>query len=140
TWYFDDILISAKTFDEMIDQLRKVFDALHEANLTIRLSKCRFGMSSVTYLGFEVSEDGLRPGREKVDAVVNFKEPTNVHELRRFLGLSSYFRRFIPNYARISEPLSCLLKKHAVFKWSERQQTSFDALKQLLVTEPVLQL
>src|SRR5690606_219227 len=63
-----------------------------------------------------------------------------VHELRRFLGLSSYFRRFIPNYARISEPLSCLLKKHAVFKWSERQQTSFDALKQLLVTEPVLQL
>ncbi|KAL4135431.1 hypothetical protein QTP88_007040 [Uroleucon formosanum] len=108
-WYLDDILVSSTSFQDMINRLGQVFDGFREAKLIFKLSKCHFGCTEVAYLGFMLSADGVRPGDQKTITIQQYPKPKNKHEVRRFLGLCGFFRRFIPRYAEIARPISDLL-------------------------------
>jgi len=138
--YIDDVLIPSRDESEMLQRVRMVFEALREARLTLRLSKCVFGMTSVAYLGFVISEGGVRPGPDKVRAIVEFGVPDNVHKVRQFLGLVGFFRRFVKNFSAIAEPLTNLTSIDVPFAWSDSCQAAFDKLKSVLVNDPVLKL
>lgn len=138
--YLDDVLVPAKNWKNMLDRLQQVFEALRGARLTMKLSKCVFGADKVQFLGFNLSENGISPGENKVGAISSFPRPTNVREVKRFLGLTGFFRRFVRNYATIVRPISDLTRKEQTFTWSEGQQCAFEELKRLLTSEPVLQL
>lgn len=138
--YLDDILIPSKDFQEMLSRLRLVFQALREANLTCRLSKCEFCSRKVDFLGFVIERGQLKPGSRKVAAIREFPVPTNLCDVQRFLGLTGFFRRFIVQYSSRAEPLSRLTRKNEKFCWNNEQQRSFEDLKTALTTEPVLQL
>jgi len=139
-WYLDDILVPSISFADMMSRLKLVFEALKGAKLTLKLSKCYFGFPEVAYLGFMLSAEGVRPGEQKVVAVKEFPKPNNKHEVRRFLGLCSFFRRFIPRYAVIAQPFSDLLKDNVSFVWTASQEGAFNDLKNRLVSKPVLQM
>jgi hypothetical protein len=116
-WYLDDVLVPAVLYEEMLDRLKLVFEALQAARLTLKLSKCHFGYYEVSYLGFLLSSNGVRSVQQKALSIKEFSTPTNKHEVRRFLGLSGFFRRFIPRYAQLAEPITELLKDSKAFKW-----------------------
>ena len=100
--YIDDLLATGKTFSEHLANLRAVFERLRAANLPV---KCRFGMAKVDYLGYMVSREGIAPDSGKVKAVSNFPRPQDVQTLRSFLGLASYYRRFVPGFSVVANPV-----------------------------------
>lgn len=102
------------------------------------MSKCSFMKSKVDYLGYEISFQSVQPGERKINAVKNYPHPKNVHELRQFLGLAGYFRKFICNFSIIALPLTRLLKKDVIFVWDQEQETAFNDLKLKLVSQPTL--
>lgn len=124
----------------MLNRLRQVLEVLKEAKLTLNLSKCHFGYSEVAHLGFILSADGVRPGNQKVQAVQQFPTPSNKQEARRIFGLCGFFRRFVPRYAEIAQPISDLLKDNVPFTWLTLQNDAFQELKDRLTSQPVLQL
>lgn len=138
-YYLDDIIITATDWENMMERLKLVFDALRAARLTLKPSKCVFGSIQLDFLGFTISEGQLRPGR-KIEAIATYPEPRNVHEIRRFLGLAGFFRRFIEKYAILAEPLTRLTKKDVPFLWQEEQMSAFKKLKVHLTSEPVLKM
>ncbi|CAH2207715.1 jg2951, partial [Pararge aegeria aegeria] len=113
--YMDDVIIPSKTIEEGFQRLISTLELFRKAGLTLKLSKCNFFKESIDYLGFEVCENGIRPGKNKIAAVENFPVPTDQHKLRQFLGLASFFRRFIRGFSMIAQPLTRLLKKDV--KW-----------------------
>lgn len=139
-WYLDDILIPSTTSDDMFKRLKQVLEVLKEAKLTLKLSKCYFAYSEVVYLGYTLSADGVRPGEQKVQAIQQYPRPRNKHEVRRFLGLCGFFRRFIPHYSDIARPISELLKEKIPYMWTTAQEEAFKTMKEKLVSRPVLQL
>jgi len=136
--YIDDILIYSKDFEEHMEHIRKVFDKLREAELMIKLKKCKFCEGNIEYLGHIVGRDGLKPDSGKIEKIKRIKEPTNVKTLRAVLGLFSYYRKFIKDFSRIAKPMNELLKKDITFEWGERQQGAFEILKRKLVEKPIL--
>ena len=112
--YLDDILIFSRTFTEHISHLTQVFHRLHMANLRLKPRKCRFGQSTVSYLRHVVSEKGIAVDPKKVEAVQNFPCPENLKTLKSFLGLASYYRRFVPNFFKVAGPLHSLTKKNSI--------------------------
>lgn len=138
--YMDDILIPAHNFQEGLERLTEVLDLLRKGGLTLKLSKCHFFYQTIDFLGFEVSSQGVRPGNKKIESVANFPSPKNQHEVRQFMGLASFFRRFIKNFAVIARPLTDLLRKNNSWKWSNEQQSAFEELKTALVNRPVIAL
>jgi len=136
--YLDDVLIFGRTHEEMLNRLDNVHRRLQSGGMKLRLDKCKFSQRQVTYLGHVISVDGIRPDPLKIHAVQNMPDPTNVKEVKSFLGLVSYYRRFIANCSQIAAPLTKLLKKGEIFRWSPDQQTSFNDLKQALISEPIL--
>ena len=114
--YIDNILVCSRTFEEHLQYLRQVFKPLKEAQLGLKVSKCVFLREQVQYLGHAISKQGIGPYPDKVVKVQNFPVPTDVHKLRQFLGLASYYRRFIQNFAAISSPLNTLTKKGVSFQ------------------------
>ncbi|CAI6353555.1 unnamed protein product [Macrosiphum euphorbiae] len=139
-WYLDDILIPSTTSDDMFKRLKQVLEVLKEAKLTLKLSKCYFAYSEVAYLGYMLSADGVRPGEQKVQAIQQYPRPRNKHEVRRFLGLCGFFRRFIPRYSDIARPISELLKDKVPYMWTTLQEVAFQTMRVKLVSRPVLQL
>ena len=137
--FIDDIIIFSKTFEQHIEHLREVFRRLKEANIKLKPSKCVFGKSSLTYLGHVISKNGVQCDKSKTDAVSSYPIPKNVHELRSFLGLTCYYRKFVKNYSQIAAPLTKLLGKEVPYKWTRNCQDSFELLKRKLVTAPILQ-
>ena len=136
--YIDDILIFSKTFEEHLTHLEEVFNRLRQAGLHLKLKKCTFAQPKVEYLGHVVTTNGIEVDPKKVESVKGFPQPTNLKTLRSFLGLASYYRRFIPNFSREARPLHSLTCKNAQFIWTPTYQQAFDKLKQLLTDAPVL--
>lgn len=138
--YMDDLLSPATTIDDGLDKLRKILESLRKASLTLNVKKCYFFQTSLDYLGYEVSKDGLRPGSKKIDAVASFPVPTNIHHVRQFVGLASFFRRFIPNFGAIAKPLTSLTKANVPWSWEQPQEEAFNTIKAKLIQRPLLAL
>ncbi|GBN37554.1 Retrovirus-related Pol polyprotein from transposon 297 [Araneus ventricosus] len=136
--YLDDIIIVGRTFQEHLNNIRKVFQRLQKANLKLSPKKCRFFRKEVSYLGHIISADGVKTDPEKTKAVVDWPRPETVHDLRSFLGLCTYYRRFVRNFSAIARPLHKLTEARTNFNWTEECEKSFNSLKQALITSPVL--
>lgn len=137
--YLDDVVIFGRTFKEHNSRLATVLDCLEQAGVVLNSKKCRFGDRQTVVLGLLVDKDGVRPDPRKIQAVSDFKVPRSVKELRSFLGLCSYFRRFIPRFADTAYPLTSLLQKNVPFQWTSECENAFRQLKLLLTSEPLLQ-
>lgn len=136
--YLDDILIFSRTPEEHAQHLQLVLEALEKHELYVGVDKCAFARQQVDFLGHVVSSEGLRPDPAKVAAVEEWPVPKTVRDVRSFLGLTGYYRRFIRHYAAAALPLTELTKADVVWRWGEQQTTAFNALKQALTTAPVL--
>ncbi|KAJ9525353.1 hypothetical protein QJQ45_003238 [Haematococcus lacustris] len=141
--YLDDILIFSRTPQEHLAHLRRVLDLLRKHKLYAKLSKCEFGMDQTSFLGHIVSASGIACDPAKVAAVQSWPIPTTVHDVRSFLGLANYYRRFVKDFSTIAAPLTTLTRadghdKQGVVAWGQAQQSAFDALKQALVSAPIL--
>lgn len=136
--YLDDIVIYSNTWDEHLKTLSIVFDRLLKSSLTLNLVKCEFGKATVTYLGKRVGQGQVRPVALKVQAIVEFAVPRTKRELRRFLGMTGYYRGFCKNFSDVVLPLTNMLRASQNFEWTAKCQTAFDSVKTLLCSAPVL--
>ena len=136
--YLDDIIIVTETFEEHLAMLERVLARIKEAGLTINREKSVFGRSEVKYLGVLVNRDGFRPDPDKIAPVMQYPEPKNLKQLRRFLGMASWYWKFLPKFTTIADPLTRLTKKNFRYVWEEEQQQVFDHIKALVSTAPVL--
>lgn len=136
--YMDDWLIPSKSWEEHLIALRKVFKRLREVNLKVKYEKCGFGKNSIKVLGHRVSEKGISPDEDKLLSVKEFPRPKNVKQVRSWLGLSNYYRMFIPKYAHLTRNLASLTKKNARFQWKEEHEKEYQTIKEKLLTAPVL--
>ena len=136
--FIDDVIVYGNTLEEHARRLGHVLERFDRANLKLQPGKCVFAQPQVEYLGYVVSREGIRASPDKTKAVRNFPVPRNVKEVRSFLGLASFYRRLVPNFAQIAKPLTGLLRKDARFVWAEQQQAAFEALKIALCSEQVL--
>jgi transposase InsO family protein len=136
--YLDDIIVFSTDFEEHLSRLTAVFQCIQSAGLRLNPKKCLFAAPEIKVLGHLVNEDGVRPDPEKVRAITHFPLPQNIKDIKSFLGLCSYYRRFIKDFCNKSQPLQQLLKGDATFVWKEDQQRSFDVLKHALTSDPVL--
>lgn len=137
--YLDDIVIYASSLTEHQMKFNKLAERLRKANLKLQPDKCEFLRKEVSYLGHIISEDGVKPDPKKIDAVKNFPRPRNAKNIKQFLGLAGYYRRFIPNFSGTSKPLTLLLTKDEPFVWGNNQEKAFTTLRDQLCSEPLLQ-
>ena len=136
--YLDDILVVGRTFTEHLANLAKVFSCLRGAGLRLKPSKCHLAATEVEYLGHVVSHQGVTADPKKIKAVQEYPVPMDVKRLRSFLGLASYYRRFIPNFSSVAKPLHMLTRKDIQFEWTDKCKTAFETLKKLLTESPLL--
>ena len=136
--YMDDIIIFSSTFEEHLDHLKQVFERLQEANLTLKPGKCKFAAEKVLYLGHQISENGIEVNTDKTAVITSFPPPKTQKQVRTFLGMCNYYRKFISNYSQIAAPMYSLLKADATFKWTEICERAFNTLKEALKNPPVL--
>ena len=136
--YLDDIIIMGKSFDDHLKNLEEVFQRIASAGLRLNPKKCSLWKKQVTYLGHKVSTEGIHTEEGKIKAVKDWPRPTNIHELRSFLGLCTYYRRFVPGFANVARSLHDLTKKNRPFVWQLEQEKAFEQLKELLCTAPML--
>ena len=136
--YLDNIIIFSKNKSQHLEHLETVFSCLREAGLKMKQSKCDFFKSEIHYLGHLISPEGISPLPNKLDCIQHMPAPKNVKEIKQFLGLTGYYRKFVPRFADISRPLTTLTKKDKKFEWTPACQKSFDLLKETLCGEPVL--
>ncbi|CAK5104917.1 unnamed protein product [Meloidogyne enterolobii] len=139
TAYIDDILVHSEDFESHIETLTNVFNRLEKAGLKLKADKCRFLENNCIYLGHELNKDGYKPSLTNCEAITNFPIPSNTKEVKRFLGLTSFFRKFISNFASIAWPLNNLTRgNEKKFEWGEKEENAFNILKQNLVKSPCL--
>ena len=136
--YLDDIIVIGNTWETHLDRLRKVFERLEEYDVTVNLAKCEFGKTTVKYLGHEIGNGVVKPLDCHIDSIKNFSKPQTKKELMSFLGSVGYYRKFCKNFSDISSPLTHLLKKNSVFKWTEECNDAFEKLKLILMSKPVI--
>ncbi|KAG8496286.1 hypothetical protein CXB51_007463 [Gossypium anomalum] len=136
--FIDDILIYSKDETEHAEHLRIVLQTLRDKQLYAKFSKSEFWFREVGFLGHIVSGDGIRVDPSKISAFIDWKPPKNVTEVRSFLGLAGYYRRFVNGFSIIAAPMTRLLRKDVKFEWTEECQQSFEELKKLLTEAPVL--
>ena len=113
TCYLDDILVFSETLEDHFSHIQQVFGRLREHSLRLKLKKCSFLKSETTYLGFVINNQGVIPEKRKVDIIRNLLPPKTVREVRSFIGMCSYYRRFIPHFSEIAEPIISLTRKFA---------------------------
>jgi hypothetical protein len=136
--FIDDILIFSKNEEDHNEHLRVVLQKLRENKLYAKLSKCEFWLKEVSFLGHIISEGGISVDPSKVKDVLSWKTPRNVSDIRSFLRLAGYYRRFIEGFSKNSKPMTELLAKGNTFEWMPRRETSFQELKKRLTMAPVL--
>ena len=136
--YSDDILCYSPDLKTHIKDLQKIFDRLIKAGFTLKPSKCKFAVQKITYLGHELTPSGILPNESKVQVIRDYPKPKNVTEVRRFLGMTQYYRRFMKNYAHIARPLQHLTKHDAPFDWTPPCQQAFEKMIEILTTAPLL--
>jgi Reverse transcriptase (RNA-dependent DNA polymerase)./Integrase core domain. len=136
--YLDDIIIVTQTFEKHLTILAEVFKRLKDANLTLSKEKCFFCRPELRYLGYVIDCNGLHVDPDKIKAILNIPSPTCVSEVRRIIGLASWYRRFVPDFSTLTAPLSNLLRKNKPFIWNELCENSLKTLKEQLITAPVL--
>jgi len=137
--FFDDILIYSTTWNTHIQHLSFVLSTMQRHSLFAKLSKCSYGQTQIDYVGHVVSRDGVKVDETKIQTIKQWVVPTSMKQLRAFLGLVSYYRKFIWNFAMLAAPLTDLLKKDD-FHWSTKSQQAFNSLKTTLTHTPVLAL
>lgn len=136
--YLDDVVVFASNFDEHIQRLQTVLDAIRTSGFTLNRTKCRFAYEELLFLGHVVNRHGVRPDPQKTAAIGNFPIPSDKKAVRRFLGLCAYFRRFVQDFSRIAEPLTLLTKADEQFRWGQPQEEAFRELQHRLLSPPVL--
>jgi hypothetical protein len=136
--FIDDILIYSKNPEDHAKHLHVILQRLRDHHLYAKLSKCEFWLNTVTFLGHTISGDGISVDPSKVQEVMDWKPPATVHQIRSFLGLAGYYRRFIPDFSRIAKPMTELLKKGVKFSWDQNCDDAFHILRDHLTTAPVL--
>ncbi|XP_071900882.1 uncharacterized protein [Coffea arabica] len=138
--FIDDILVYSKTREEHEQHLKLVLQTLRDHQLYAKFSKCEFWLEKISFLGHVISKEGITVDPAKVEAVAEWKRPENPTEIRSFLGLAGYYRRFIKDFSKLAGPLTDLTKKNGRFVWDTRCETSFQELKRRLTRAPVLAL
>ena len=136
--YLDDIIVYGSTFKQELERLKEVFSRLRKANLKLKVKKCELFRKSVNFLGHVVTSEGITADPSKIEAVKSWPEPKNLSEVRSFLGLCSYYRKFIKGFADIARPLHKLTEKGKAFQWSDECSRSFAQLKEHLTSSPIL--
>ena len=143
--YIDDVIIYSPSFNQHLNDLTEVFEALRGANLTLKTSKCHFCRKEIKYLGHIITQNGVKPDPDLVSAIKEFPQPQKIKDVQAFLGLTGYYRRFIQNYAKIAEPLLKQIRNikngrntNYHIKWNDESQTSFEILKQRLISSPIM--
>ena len=138
--FIDDILIYSKTPDEHAEHLRLALEILRKERLYAKFTKCEFWLDKVQFLGHIVSSEGISVDPAKVEAVANWEQPKTPTEVRSFLGLAGYYRRFVQDFSKIAAPLTRLTRKNEKFEWTPKCEESFQELKKRLISAPVLTL
>lgn len=136
--YLDDIVLATESFEEHLTMLRKLINRINGAGLTINRDKSKFCRKEVKFLGFLVNEKGLMIDPEKTEAVRNYPRPRTLRQLRRFLGMASWYRKFIKDFASIADPLTKLTRKDVKFAWKEEHESAFEVIKKILSEAPFL--
>lgn len=136
--YIDDVIVFGDSFDQHLQRVADVLDRLGKVGLKVSPTKCQLFKKQVSFLGHTVSEEGISTDPNKISAVEHWSAPKNLHDLRSFLGLCSYYRRFVEGFATIAKPLHRLTEKSRSFLWTQECQESFEKLKQALITAPIL--
>jgi transposase InsO family protein len=136
--YIDDIVIYADTIEELRQRTMKVFELLRKAGLYVKAEKCEFEKEEIKFLGFLVSHQGVRADPAKVDAIRSFPAPHDLRGARQFIGLASYYRRFVKNFSNVTAPISKLTKKTEPFRWAAEQEGAFKKVKGILSSAPVI--
>ena len=136
--YIDDVLIFSPTLEDHLAHIHQAVRKIADCGLNLKPSKCQFVRHEVEFLGHVITPDGLRPDASKIGAVRQFPTPKSVKELHQFLGLASYYWRFVPCFARLASPLHALTQKSALFHWTDECQIAFNRLKAKLTEAPVL--
>lgn len=136
--YLDDVCVVSDTFDSHLSILVRLAEQFKKANLTLNIDKSRFCVRKVKYLGYIIGEGGIATDPGKIESILNWPVPRNFKQVRGFLGLAGWYRRFIENFADVTFPITEVLSKKKLFVWPETAQVAFDKVKQLLTTAPVL--
>ena len=136
--YLDDIIIYSRTEKEHLEHLEEIFGRLRAAGLKLKLEKCSFFKRHIQYLGHLISADGIQPLPEKLESIAKMPAPRNPKEVKQFLGLVGYYRKFVPRFAGISRVLTHLTKKDVELKWTPKCKNCFQILKEFLQKAPIL--
>ncbi|KAL4332802.1 hypothetical protein GQ457_07G005760 [Hibiscus cannabinus] len=131
-------MMYSRTEEDHDRHLRLGLQTLLENQLYAKLSKCEFWIREVIFLGHVVSSEGIRVDPQKVEAIVDWKQPTSVTVIRSFLRLAGYYRRFVSGFSKVAAPLKKLLQKGVKYEWSDARQQAFEKLKEVLISTPVL--
>ena len=136
--YLDDIVIFSKTWEQHKLDVDMVLDRFEASNISLRPEKCIFGSNEIDFLGYKISEKGITPRKELVQAIVDFQQPKSKKEIKRFLGTVGFYRNFIESFSNISLPLRMLIKDDAIFNWTSECEDAFNALKTRISSHPIL--
>ena len=136
--YLDDIIVFGRTFEETLNRLTHVFDRIRAAGLKFKPSKCQLFHRAVDFLGHVISKEGVKTQPSKIEAVVNWERPKSKREVKSFLGLTGYYRRFVKDYSKLARPLNKLTGEGVPYIWDENCEDAFQKLKIALTTAPVL--
>ena len=136
--YLDDIIIYSSTPEEHLEHIRMVFEKLHDAKLSMKLSKCHFFTKEIQYLRHILGKEGIKPVPAKTETIKVMHPPVNPKQVRAFLGLVRYYRKFIRNFAKIAKPLTMLTRMDVKFEWKDTHQDAFMKLKEAIIQAPIL--
>ena len=136
--YLDNIIIYSSTPKEHLEHIRTVFEKLHDAKLSMKLSKCHFFTKEIQYLGHILGKEGIKPVLAKTEAIKVIHPPVNPKQVRAFLGLVGYYRKFIRNFTKIAKPLTMLTRMDVKFEWKDIHQDAFMKLKEAIIQAPIL--